>query len=97
MMHGHLIKTQFFLPTNKLSIQPSLSGCDVLDYRRDRVLTKDGMSRRYWDLPDYFKDVSISYNTKSWLNDCFKSAGRGQEFVMDATPQIIEWVKRIIQ
>jgi hypothetical protein len=86
-----------FLPTNKLSIQPSLNGCDVLDYRRDRVLTKDGMSRRYWDLPVIFKDVTISYNTKSWLNDCFKSAGRGQEFVMDATPQIIEWVKRIIQ
>ena len=86
-----------FLPTHKLSILPSLSGCNVLNYRHDRVLTKDGMSRRYWDLPDFFKDVHISYNTKSWLNDCFKSAGRGQEFVMDATPQIIEWVKRIIQ
>ena len=86
-----------FLPTRKLSIQPSLSGSNVLDFRHDRVLTKDGMSRRYWDLPEYFKDVSISYNAKSWLNDCFKSAGRGQEFVIDATPQIIEWVKRIIQ
>ena len=86
-----------FLPTSRLSIQPSLNGCNVLNYRDDRVLTKDGMSRRYWDLPEFFKDVSISYNSKSWLSDCFKSAGRGQEFVMDATPQIIEWVKRIIQ
>lgn len=90
-------KNALFLPTEKLSIHPSISGCGTLNYRKDRVLTKDGFSRQYWDLPQFFKEVNISYNKKSWLNNCFKSAGRGQEFVMDATPQIIEWVKRIIQ
>ena len=85
-----------FLATEQLSVIPSLSGCDVLDYRRDRVLTKSGMSRRYWNLPDFFKKVNISYNANSWQDDYFKSAGRGQEFVMEATPEIINWVKHII-
>lgn len=89
-------KNAIYLPAERLTIIPSLSGCDILDYRRDRVLTKDGMSRRYWNLPDFFKKVKISYNAYSWQDGCFKSAGRGQEFVMDATPEIINWVKHII-
>ena len=89
-------KNAIFLPAEQLTIIPSISGCDVLDYRRDRVLSKDGMTRRYWNLPDFFKKVKISYNANSWQGDYFKSAGRGQEFVMDATPEIINWVKHII-
>lgn len=89
-------KNAIFMPAEQLTIIPSLIGCDVLDYRRDRVLTKDGMSRRYWNLPKFFKKVNISYNAKSWRDDVFISAGRGQEFVMDATPEIINWVKHII-
>ena len=89
-------KNAIFLPTDRLSIISSLRGCNVLKFRRDRVLTKEGMSRRYWDLPDYFRKVQISYNTNSWQKDSFKSAGRGQEFVMEATPEILDWAKSII-
>ena len=85
-----------YLPSKNLSILPEKKGCDVLGYRKDRVLTKDGMSRGCWDLPDYFKDVSISYHPHPWKNGYFKSTGRGQEFVMEATPNIIDWVQRII-
>jgi hypothetical protein len=85
-----------FLPTDHLTIIPSLSGCGVLDYRQDRVLTKRGMSRRFWDLPDFFRKVDISYNAKSWQQNSFKSAGRGQEFVMDVTSEIMEWIRQII-
>ena len=90
-------KNAIFLPSDKLTLIPSLRGCNNLRYRRDRVLTKAGMSRRYWDLPDFFRRVSISYNSKSWLEDSFKSAGRGQEFVIDATPEILSWVAKIIR
>jgi len=89
-------KNAIFLPTEKLSILPFMSGSGTLNYRRNRVLTKNGFSRRYWDLPLFFKEVNISYNVKSWQQDIFKSAGRGQEFVMEATPDIINWVKQII-
>ena len=80
----------------QIDIISSLRGCNVLKFRRDRVLTKEGMSRRYWDLPDYFRKVQISYNTNSWQKDSFKSADRGQEFVMEATPEILDWTKSII-
>ena len=89
-------RNAIFLPSEVLSIQPSMNGCGILDYRRDRVLTKDGYSRQYWDLPQFFKEVNISYNAKSWQQDIFKSAGRGQEFVMEATPDILNWVEQII-
>ena len=85
-----------YLPTKSLSFLSDRKGCDVLNYRKDRVLTKLGMSRCYWDLPDIFKDVNITYHPHPWQNGCFKSAGRGQEFVMDATPEILEWAKQII-
>lgn len=86
-----------FLPSDSLSFIPELKGCGVLDYRPNRVLTKVGMSRRCWDLPSFFKDVKISYHPNPWRTNYFKSAGRGQEFVMEATPLIIEWAKQIIK
>ena len=86
-----------FLPTDKLSFLPNMKGCDVLDYRPNRVLTKEGMSRRYWDLPSCFKDVNISYHSNAWVNDYFVSVSRGHEFVLEATDKILEWTANIIK
>lgn len=91
-----------FLPSDILDALPSLSGykgCDVLTYRDDRVLTniEKYTSRRYWKMPDCFKKVNITYHPNPWENGYFKSAGRGQEFVIDATPEIQEWAKQIIK
>lgn len=86
-----------YLPTDSLSFLPYADGCGVLNYRSDRVLTKEGMTRRHWDLPEFFKKVEISYHSKdSWANGCFKSTGRGQEFVMEATHEIENWAKSLI-
>lgn len=89
-----------FLPSDTLQLLPDYKGCDVLTYREDRVLTniEKYVSRRYWKLPDYFKKVNITYHPNPWENGYFKSAGRGQEFVVkDATPEILEWTKQIIK
>ena len=86
-----------FLPKENLSFLPYKKGCDVLDYRDNRVLTKEGLSKGCWKLPDCFKNVNITYHPHPWRDDYFKSAGRGQEFVMEAAPEILEWVKQIIQ
>ena len=85
-----------FIPSKSLSIAPEIPGYGVLDYRKDRVLTKDGYTRGRWDLPDFFKDVKISHNPNPWKNGYFQSAGIGQEFIMDATPEIQEWAKNRI-
>lgn len=88
---------EIFLPTDKLSFMPNVNGCGLLNYRKDRVLTKDGMSKGKWDLPEFFKDVKISYHPHPWKDGYFKSADKGQEFVLDATPEIIDWAKHIIE
>ena len=88
-----------FLPSDTLSLLHGYKGCDILTYREDRVLTniENYKSRRYWKLPDCFKKVNITYHKSPWENGYFKSAGRGQEFVMEANNEITEWVKKIIK
>ena len=90
-------RNAIYLPTDKLSFIPDFNGCGLLNYRKDRILTKDGMSKGKWDLPEFFKDVAISYHPNPWKDDYFQSADKGQEFVFEATPKILEWVKQIIE
>lgn len=90
-------KNAIFLPTDKLSFMPNVNGCGLLNYRKDRVLTKDGMSRGKWDLPEFFKDVKISHHPDPWRDNYFQSAAIGQEFVFEATPKISDWAKQIIK
>lgn len=90
-------KNALFLPTETLSLSPSLPGYACLDYAPKRVLTKEGCMRRIWDLPQCFWDIPISYNRKAWSEEGFKSAGRGQEFVFEPNAEALEWVKNIIE
>ena len=90
-------KNVIYLPTDKLSFLPDLEGSGLLNYRKDRVLTKNGMSKSKWDLPKCFKEVEISYHPHPWKDNYFQSAAKGQEFVLEATPSIIEWVIHIIK
>lgn len=85
-----------YLPSDKLSFLPELEGSGLLNYRKDRVLTKEGMTKSKWDLPNFFKEVEISYHPNPWKDNFFQSAAKGQEFVLEATPKIMEWAKQII-
>ena len=89
-------KNAIFLPSDHLSFQNNMKGSGVLDYRPDRVLTKSGYSRGCWDLPSFFKNVYITCNPNPWKDGYFKSARIGQEFIMEATPEIQQWTKQII-
>ena len=90
-------RNALFLPTETLSLVPSLPGYACLDYAPKRVLTKPGCKRRIWELPPFFKDIPISYNRKAWREEGFVSAGRGQEFVFEPNEEALNWVKNIIQ
>jgi hypothetical protein len=37
----------------------------------------------------------ISHNPNGWKTDFFQSAARGQEFIMDCSPAIMDWVKKV--
>lgn len=90
-------KNAIFLPVNELSFMPNVNGSGLLNFRKDRVLTKEGMSRGKWDLPEFFKEVQISHHPNPWRDNYFQSAAIGQEFVLNANSQIMGWAKQIIK
>ena len=73
-------------------------GWGVFYYSESLVLTKKEETRRsYWQLPSFFKELKISYHSKkSWQGNIFKSAGRGQEFVIQEDSRVVEWAKNLI-
>lgn len=89
-------KNTLYLAAEHLSLAPELPGYGTFNFSSDLVLSKEGETKSKWALPDIFKETSISYHRNAWKDDYFQSAGRGQEFVMEATPEIEEWAKNII-
>jgi len=83
--------------SDKLSFKKELFGYGTFKYNENLVLTKEGETRSHWDLPEFFKEVNISYHSeKSFKEEYFDSAKRGQEFVIDSNEKVIEWAKKII-
>lgn len=85
-----------YIASDSLSIEPELSGAGCLRYSDSLVLTKKGCSRRVWDLPDFMRDIPITYNADAWQDEGFVSAAKGQEFVFDANEDVIGWVKDML-
>lgn len=79
-------------------VDTGLPGAGCLKYSKDVVLTKEGETRSRWLLPDFFKEVDISFHTK----DCFKPEGYfqtvriGQEFVVSEDDRVTNWAKNLI-
>jgi hypothetical protein len=102
--HPHARERFLNLPSNciyvardTLTFDETLPGADILKYRDNLVLTKKGMTRSKWELPDFFKKLDISYHTKeSFKENYFQSAAKGQEFVISADNNLIEWTKELI-
>lgn len=60
-----------------------INGGKILKFNENLILTKKDYPRSHWNLPNYFKEAKISYHPNPWKNGYFKSAGRGQEFVIE--------------
>jgi hypothetical protein len=96
--HNSWVKNEnaIYVAADHLSMMKEMNGAGVFPFRKDRVLTKPGLSRSKWNLPDFFRNVDISYHPNHWRDGYFQSVGRGQEFVMELTPEIETWVKKVI-
>lgn len=91
-------KNTLYLAAEHLSLIPGLPGYGIFNFSPNLVLTKEGETKSKWALPDYFRETYISGQEKNpWKDGYFQSAGRGQEFVMEATPQIEKWARDIIR
>ena len=72
-------------------------GSGTLRFTERRVLTAPGMSRSRWKLNGIFGEIPLSYHYKGRVKDgFFDSVKRGQEFVFDEDPSVIEWAKSVI-
>ena len=84
-----------YLPTHHLSFAPTMPGCGTFTFDKRLVLTKEGYCRSRWEFPASMQGIKISHNPHGWKSDYFQSAARGQEFVMDGTPAVMDWVSNI--
>lgn len=89
-----------YIASNKLmfdGIKTDLPGFGVLKFSDDLVLTKKGLSRSKWELPDFFKTLKISHHSEDSFRDgYFQSANIGQEFVIEENKEVSSWAKGLI-
>lgn len=82
-----------YVASEKLSLNENLPGAGTLNFNENRILTKKMSSKSIWELPDFFQNLKITYHSKSsFQNGAFQSAPKGQEFVIEATNELVEWV-----
>jgi len=93
------IKNNFlYVSSDHLSLNNSLNGYGTFSYNEELVLTKENETRTKWNLPDLFRDCSISYHKKTnWKEGYFRSVSRGQEFVVSEDSKVTKWAKDLIE
>lgn len=86
-----------YLARESLSWDSNLPGSGTFTYSDKLVLTKEGCTRTIWNLPDFMKEIDISYHSpKNWTENGFKSVSRGQEFVISEDERVEQWAKEVI-
>ena len=105
--HPHLVNEERFrkitntlyVARDQLTFNKKLPGGGVFDFNRRRVLTKEGRTRSIWRLPDFMREFEITYHSeKSWRKDgSFHSAKIGQEFVIEKTEHVTNWVRKLMK
>jgi hypothetical protein len=80
-----------------LTLIPDRPGAGTLRFSDKLVLTKDSYSKSRWSVPEFFKELTMTYHTQqSFKEGYFQSVGRGQEFVVQPDPRLTEWAKSIL-
>lgn len=86
-----------YLPTDKLSIAPSIKGWGTLDFRKDRVLTMEGKGRSTWNEYEFLMPDHIYGNKKNSAKGAgLYYCGIWQELVVFESDGLMEWVKGIL-
>jgi hypothetical protein len=84
-----------YLAAEHLSLDSCLPGAGCFQFTPNHKLTKEGCSRSVWNLPNFFREIPITYNANAWKEDGFHSAAKGQEFVFEANDKAIEWIQTL--
>jgi hypothetical protein len=85
-----------YVASDRLSFDDTKKGSDVLSFNSKRILTKPGETKGKWQLPNFFRDLSISYHENAFTENYFQSVDIGQEFVIHANDSLLKWTQEII-
>ena len=102
--HPHMIEKRrgrtnncIYIARERASWDDTIPGFGCFSYDELLRLSKPGMSRSKWALPDVFRGLDISYHSEdSWKENYFQSAHRGQEFVIEENEAITRWAVELI-
>jgi hypothetical protein len=96
---GKNLTNTIYIASQNLTWDNELPGAGTFKVNKDLVLTKEGLTRSKWLLPDFFKNVKISrHSEKSWQQEgYFKSVDIGQEFIIEENDSIKNWAKFLIK
>ncbi|MCJ7444532.1 MAG: hypothetical protein MUO26_08390 [Methanotrichaceae archaeon] len=87
-----------YMAKSHLSWNNQLPDAGNFKFNEILVLTKEGLTRSKWCLPEFFKATEISYHSKdSWKDGYFQSVARGQEFVIKDNKEVEEWARRLVE
>lgn len=100
--HPHaVVKNTIYESSKYFSLNPKFPGYGRFKYEASLVLSKPGYNKSQWQLPRFFKDVTISYHPRGsnygWKRNYFQSAARGQEFVVEENRDVTKWARSIIE
>lgn len=86
-----------YVARKKSTWDEDVAGAGTFRFSNGLILTKNGLSRSKWNLPDFFKKANISrHSEKSWKEGYFKSADIGQEFVIADNDEVENWAQLLV-
>lgn len=102
--HPHMSEERRKRPNNCVYVAKEVTtwdekipGYGCFSFDEKLRLSKRGMSRSKWNLPDCFRGLDIAYHSgNSWKEDYFQSACRGQEFVIEENDAVSTWAMDLV-
>lgn len=86
-----------YLPSKHLSWNPDIPGWGTLDFRKDRVLTMEGMNRGTWNPLPFLSPEHVYGNKKnSARNGGLYYCGIWQELVINESEGLTDWAMSVI-
>lgn len=97
-IHKNLKTNCMYVAKDRLTFNETLDGWGTFELKNNLVLTKAGYSRGRWELPEFFKELTISHHTRdSFRNGYFQTVDIGQEFVIQGDERLTLWAKGLIE
>lgn len=96
-IHTESTNNVIYLPSERLSLEPSLKGYGTFDFRKDRVLTMEGRGRATWNEYSFLMPEHVYGNKKnSAKGGGLYYSGIWQELVVYESEDLIKWAKKLM-